>query len=316
MDDALGDGLWHQTEEVKRYAQGKSYGIAQICDSIVDLLSWGGVVETQGSAIRLSESGRRIAADLEPSPNSYWRLIEALLRAIARDRLIAKTFGAIRYAEVDHERRIELRLTDVPIELLPITSLFTNLSLFHQGPVQNSLLVQAEYAKSFGALISCLLEEEVSAVGPTEEELKSSLTRKGEAGEAAEEFVLALERRRLVDHPNREQIRRISTENVAAGYDIRSFSSLEALLCDRLIEVKGYSGEREFFWTANEVEVARKNRDRYLICLVDVTRIHDSGYEPITLNDPFRLLFGSKLPRVHRANECSATVQVWRIRLD
>jgi hypothetical protein len=115
-------------------------------------------------------------------------------------------------------------------------------------------------------------------------------------GILAEEWVLSQERDRLKDHPLIDQVRRISDEDVSAGFDILSFSSLSALQHDLHIEVKSYVGTRRFFWSRNEIAVAGELGEQYSLHLVDRTAMMTTGYTPQIIKGPYSALFQTGLP--------------------
>lgn len=120
----------------------------------------------------------------------------------------------------------------------------------------------------------------------TLEELKKELQRNEEAGELAEEFVLDYERRRHSGCGNAGKVKRISSVDVTAGYDILSFDSSQSLDYDRFIEVKAVKKYSGFFWSRNEMEIARVLGIRYYLYLVDLGKITIEDYEPIIVSDP------------------------------
>jgi hypothetical protein len=89
-------------------------------------------------------------------------------------------------------------------------------------------------------------------------------------GDAAEIMVLAYERARVgTDLANR--VNHVATTNPAAGYDISSVTRAPQNLEPRYIEVKAVSAVTfEFFWTENEVNVARLLGSYYFLYLVPV----------------------------------------------
>lgn len=92
----------------------------------------------------------------------------------------------------------------------------------------------------------------------TPEELDRRLALQRQRGEMAEEFVVVLERKRLRAGGAAslsEEVARVSTQDVAAGYDIRSF---ELNGEPRHIEVKSSAGPRDMFILSdNEAQTAR-----------------------------------------------------------
>lgn len=128
----------------------------------------------------------------------------------------------------------------------------------------------------------------------TAAELEEKLDRDAIHGKEAEEWVVAFERLRLGDHPLLDQVRRISEENVIAGYDIASFSSAGTLHHDLFIEVKSYAGSKRFFWTRNEIVTAELLGENYSLYLVDRAQMHRGGYKPQIIPGPYSALFLSE----------------------
>lgn len=123
----------------------------------------------------------------------------------------------------------------------------------------------------------------------TLEELLKQKEEQSQRGLEAEEFVLEFERNRL---PLKAyKIKRISDFDVAAGYDIVSYDSNESMKYDRFIEVKCYLGKPHFYWSENECDTARQKGSKYILCLVDYTRIKEPGYTPQYIRNPYDDIF-------------------------
>ena len=120
------------------------------------------------------------------------------------------------------------------------------------------------------------------------ERLKKQLEDNELAGEMAELFVVEYEKKRIVS-PLRENIKRISEIDVAAGYDIVSFNSDDSLEPDRFIEVKAVSSSG-FFWSKNEYEIAKLKGDAYYLYLVELSRIGELGYVPEMIQNPASII--------------------------
>ncbi|WP_426046095.1 DUF3883 domain-containing protein [Brevundimonas sp. TWP3-1-2b1] len=130
----------------------------------------------------------------------------------------------------------------------------------------------------------------------TPAQLEAALAAQAEHGLEAELWVLAHERRRLKDHLLFDQVRRVSEENVSAGYDIASFSGSTVLHHDLHIEVKSFAGEKRFFWTRNEINVAAALGEAYALYLVDRRRMAEADYRPEIIPGPYSALFLSSPP--------------------
>lgn len=116
-------------------------------------------------------------------------------------------------------------------------------------------------------------------------------THQEEAGKQAEMFVLNHEKRQRINHVNVVNIRIISELDTSAGYDIESYKDDSSLLLDKFIEVKSYTGKPRFFWSSNEVNVAKEKKNRYYLYLVDRDAMGDKSYCPTQINDPANCLF-------------------------
>lgn len=123
----------------------------------------------------------------------------------------------------------------------------------------------------------------------TLEQLLKQQEEQSKRGLEAEEFVLGLERNRI---PGKAyKIKRISDFDVAAGYDIVSYASESSDKYDRFVEVKCYLGKPHFYWSENECDTAKQKGDKYVLCLVDYTRIGEPGYQPQYIQDPYNVIF-------------------------
>lgn len=124
-------------------------------------------------------------------------------------------------------------------------------------------------------------------------QLQKRLAEDSALGVAAEKWVLDFEKRRLTGHPFMEDVKRISDDNVAAGYDIASFASKHSLFHDLFIEVKAYGGDKRFYWSSGEVNAAKATGEGYSLYLVDSTRLDEEGYQPEIIAGPYSALFES-----------------------
>ena len=122
------------------------------------------------------------------------------------------------------------------------------------------------------------------------DELEAALAAQAAHGRAAEEWVVRFEKRRLRGHLLIDQIRRVSDEDVAAGYDIVSFSGLGALAHDLFLEVKSYERVPRFFWTRNEIATAREFGEQYALVLLDRALWDRTDYMPKFIPGPYAAL--------------------------
>jgi len=103
--------------------------------------------------------------------------------------------------------------------------------------------------------------------------LENRAIARNELGLAAEELVVEYERSRIGPR-YADKVDHVSVRNCAAGYDIRSVSvDAEGLVSPRFIEVKAVSPTTfQFYWSRNEVSVARALAHWYNLYLLPVNR--------------------------------------------
>lgn len=134
----------------------------------------------------------------------------------------------------------------------------------------------------------------------TIEKLMQKQEEQSKRGLEAEEFVLGLERSRLPEKAFK--IKRISDIDVSAGYDLVSYIDSDSEVYDRFIEVKCYIGRPHFYWSENEVDVAKIKGNKYILCLVDYMKMSEYGYEPEYITDPYSVIFDDKSWMINTAS--------------
>ncbi len=144
-------------------------------------------------------------------------------------------------------------------------------------------IVNGKYKKLFDKIILPAIKDKKLGL----DELKKQIEMNNIYGEEAEEYVLLFEKKRLDMHKHINNIEKISDYYVNAGYDIISFDSVESEELDRHIEVKSFTGEESFFWSRNEIEVARIKKDEYFLYLVDRSKMNNKDYEPTIIQNPY-----------------------------
>ena len=128
--------------------------------------------------------------------------------------------------------------------------------------------------------------------GTTPSRLRDIQQQQAELGRAAEEAVLAYEKR-IVGSYDATSVVHIALSNVGAGFDIASLrrdaSTDERLF--RMIEVKAVSlSDWRFTLTRNEIDVARENCGHYFLYLVPIKSGMPSVDDMEIVRDPIRLL--------------------------
>ncbi len=158
---------------------------------------------------------------------------------------------------------------------------------------------------SYDSAASCyrLAQEHSSLYASAQEGFKatppSELKRRLEAQEAlgwrVEQEIMRFERHR-VGRRLEKQVKQISVRDVAAGYDVLSVTRCEdGATVPRYIEVKAVSAnDFQFFWTANEVAMAKLFGSWYYLYLVPIVsggRVDVDNLQVIA--DPYKVVLGS-----------------------
>ena len=124
-------------------------------------------------------------------------------------------------------------------------------------------------------------------------QLQARLEADAIAGAKAESFVLKYERRRICNPVLQRQIKQISEIDVCAGYDIISYENDKSTFYDRFIEVKAIPQKPSFFWSRNELEIAKLHGEKYFLYLVDLSKIENAEYCPQIISNPVQSIMKS-----------------------
>ena len=118
------------------------------------------------------------------------------------------------------------------------------------------------------ASLYALSKKSHSVISP--DQLKRNLVAKELLGAEAEVIILKWEKERLGE-PMAGAVQHVALANVAAGYDILSFSLRDGEFTPRYIEVKAVSRQSfGFYWSANEIQVASVLSQSYYLYLLPV----------------------------------------------
>lgn len=211
------------------------------------------------------------------------KIINEIINWIKNDQQFKELFESI-IISYDHTTDLYIiRNGSIPLNFSGLKKLLLNLGVFYFLPSSNNkiLALSHEHLDLFEELLVKRRKQ------ITLDQFKQNLVKMEVQGAAAEEFVLIFERQRIKNHPHINRVKIISKIDVGAGYDIISFESNDSVDFDRFIEVKSFSSQPSFHWSANEIDVARRKGDRYLIYLVEFNRLSDSGYSPLIIRNPY-----------------------------
>lgn len=195
----------------------------------------------------------------------------------------------------------------IQLQFSPIRNLLVSLGVFESDPlIFNQFVIGPQFSRWFIETVPPLINQSRLQNMPLGV-LMSSLNKKAELGKEAEEYVLRYEQSLRSNHAYKSNIGIISEKDCSAGYDILSYQSDSSVLLDKFIEVKSFSKEVCFYWSANEVEVARTEGDNYFLYLVDRTLIQEPNYSPMVIQNPYR--------SVYVQDEWKGECQSWKFEL-
>ena len=229
-------------------------------DLIVEKDSW----------LYVTEAGRTLSKTTDFEADFCKLCIEKIIR----DGLL--DMEAVRYSRVTNTYCIERFGFSVS------AALFRNILIQYKAlrECSGSLEIDPKYELLFGEL------QKKTRMKKSLEKLKLQLEQQEKQGEMAELFVLEYEKKRISNAILNKDIKRVSLIDVAAGYDIVSYDSDEAVEYDRFIEVKSYVGSPHFYWSNNEIETAKLYGNKYYIYLVDASKMIDEKYVPDIICNP------------------------------
>ncbi|MBN8664061.1 MAG: DUF3883 domain-containing protein [Chitinophagales bacterium] len=216
----------------------------------------------------------------------YDKLVEFILLSLKDDLIFHSIFCSnfISYDIIYHSLQIDN--SAFPLRYSSFKQLLIDFRIIEGHPVKElkKFIINNRYKKIFDKAV--LPEIKRRKIGV--EELKRTLEQSQIHGEEAERFVLDFELKRL---NNKKNIDWVAEYSVADGYDIASYENEFSIEHDRFIEVKSYEKEPYFFWSRNEIEIARIKRDCYYLYLVDRTKIKQINYSPIIIKDPYNFVY-------------------------
>lgn len=226
-------------------------------------------------------------------------IVRILFLSLIREKAISNFISPFAIKQ-DCERGVfYVKNSLIPFKFFGIRNLLISVGFFGRDLRfgSSNLFVSENFTELFESLVVNLLREEnlcqkrrKSLLG-----LKTQLNNQEAMGKEAEIFVLNFEQQRLQGHPSIARIKRISEDYVNAGFDLESFNDKESVFIDRFIEVKSYSSNVVFYWSQNEVEVAKELAEKYFLYLVDRNKMPESGYAPRVFQDPYQKIFKNEL---------------------
>lgn len=162
--------------------------------------------------------------------------------------------------------------------------------LSHPNKNIHKFIINSKYKSDFDEMVLPAVKARKVSI----EEIKQAQELKEKYGLEAEEYVVAYEKERLEGHPGLSEIKRISDYHADAGYDVLSYENIDSRSLDRHIEVKSFSGVPSFYWSRNEIDIARIEKGQYFLYLINRDLMNKEEYEPIIIKNPYENVIQQK----------------------
>lgn len=210
-------------------------------------------------------------------------LIESVIFKLKNDKIFITIFSG-NNIEFDYvSNTISIKKNAFGLKYSNLMKLLINLEFFKPHYNSNLVLtVHPDWTDIFIRNFSSRIRK-----NKTLEQLKKQLEIQSRYGEDAEKFVLEFEGSRLGSSTH---VHWIAPFDVGAGYDILSVDNLNNKN-KRCIEVKSYIYTPYFYWSTNEVKVAREEGEGYFLYLVNRDKMNDYNYSPLMIQNPYENIF-------------------------
>ncbi len=176
------------------------------------------------------------------------------------------------------------------LEYSGIRNFFMDLRLLEYDSTNTRYIVQDNFILAY--------PEFKGGFHASEDSFKRIRKLKEKIGRAAELKIIEYEKKRLCDFPQIiEKIEHTAIKDVSAGYDIKSYDyTNNQEFVSRLIEVKAVSSwNYRFYWSNNEIETSKLNRETYYLYLLPVKTRGEFDIENMKIiNDPFLNVYNNK----------------------
>lgn len=263
-------------------------GVRGEYESVISHCKFCGLVAVKNSNVMLSTLGHRF---LSANRERFFEVTEAQKQIIA-ERIIFKgpwnhhardLFEYFTANQTTATYELSTLETALPVEQNTIVHFFKYIGILKE----DNFILRVE--KRYTTLVY-----ELTADGKalTEQQLEKILMENRKLGAQAEHAVVEFEKLRLKKLGKTIQaalVKRISPIDTAAGYDIVSFDGTsDEIEYDRFIEVKAtQSDEIRFYWSNNEMNVAKKLKQKYWIYMMkEFNESRPQDTLPIMIQNP------------------------------
>lgn len=270
--------------DIKSYCLHNCQYININVEGILSFLKFSEIIEEKDNKVILTIRGKDIINKAKNDQEICTELVKQVLHMFKNNS--EEPFIDFNKIKYDIKDGPYISSSSIPLKYSGLRNLMLDLGFFYINPINKDVLI-------FNSTYSDLLRDYIQGVKKriSLEALKKILEKQELLGLKAEIFVMGYEQKRLKDDKRNGNIVHISPFDVNAGYDIASFHNEYSIQHDRFIEVKSFNNNLNFYWSKNEIEVAKLKQDLYYLYLVDRDKIHQEDYEPIIIKNPYVSVF-------------------------
>ncbi|MEP3890776.1 MAG: DUF3883 domain-containing protein [Hellea sp.] len=276
--------VWRHSD-VKSHFYNKIIDGRQIFDGCLPILEVSGIIsineETEEVVLNFGFK------DLYSEKMCQSKLLEAFLRKLIDDENFHHIFKQSHYDYLEH-KAIIVDGSAFGLQYVNTKRLLTDFGFLIRHPkIQKKFIVSSKWKRIVDTELTPRVRNLMSL-----EALKEKIKNQEFNGEAAEKYVLEFEEQRLA---LKDGIQWIAPYDVSAGFDILSFHAKEDAEAKRSIEVKSYVGDTPYFyWTRNEMRVAKEKSDDYFVYLVNRNEMGKGDYQPEMIANPMKNILENK----------------------
>ena len=263
-------------------------GISVEYESILNHCKFCGLITLKGENVSLSVLGQKF---LNANPEKYFELSKAQKYLIS-EKIIFNGAWSLFARELfvqfsaNHETTL-YEISTIDSSLTKEQNVTIHFFKYLEILKENKSLIQVDnrYSQFVYELVS-------DSRAISEQQLEQLLMENRRLGTKGENAVVKFEKQRLIKlgkFIQADLVKRISTINSAAGYDIESFDgNNDEIFPNRFIEVKTTTQDDiRFYWTIYERKIAKKIKSKYWIYVLK--SFNESNPEeslPITIQNP------------------------------
>ena len=291
--------------DLKLACNSTDYTFSRTFDDIITFLEWLKVIRIIGEKIELLIDENLIINSDNMISNLFF---SKLFNKMNNQNLLSEFLNSNNIKYVAGENIVTINNNLISFNFSQFRNLLIDLELLiYDTIISNQFLINNYYKPWFIEEIIPLLDNQNASRKISLSKLKEKQKQNDLLGAEAESFVYSFEKRRLAGHIRFNDIQIISEDWSNAGYDIQSFNDNKSIIIDRFIEVKSFKGNPYFYWSNNEIEVAKIKQDDYFLYLIDREKIRKDDYSPLIIQNPYL--------NVLQSDDWSKDIEKWFIEL-